>query len=100
MASNAPIRIYYLAAISGVLAVAAVVLPRFVPSSEGGLAAAATAALVFLALLAGAVAVGLAALALAIRNYASLPWLARVAGIGPAVVLGVTLVWVVMLLSY
>lgn len=100
MVSNVHMRIYSLAAISAVMALAAVVLPRFLPSGEGGLAAAATGVLVFLALLSCAVAVALAALALSIRAYSSLSWPARAAGIGPAVVLGAALIGVVVYLRY
>lgn len=100
MKLNARIRIYSLAGISAAMVVAAVILPRFLPLSEGGLAATATAVLVFLALLGGAVAVALAALAISIRAYASLSWTTRAAGILPAVIFGSALVWVVVYLRF
>ena len=100
MKSNARIRIYSLAGISAAMVLAAVILPRFVPSGEGGLAAAATAVLVFLALLGGAVAVALAALTISIRAYASLSWTARAAGILPVVMFGSALVWVIVYLRF
>jgi len=100
MASSAERRIYLLTGISIATALAAIVLPRFVSSGEGGLAAAATAALVFLGLLAAAAAIAIAAMALTIRRYSSLSLPARVAGIVPAIVLGGALTWLVLYLRY
>lgn len=99
-ASTAHRRIYRLAVISAVMGLAALVVPRFMPSGEGGLAAAATAVLVFLGLLGGAVVVALVALAMSLRTYAILSWPARAAGIGPALVFGSALVWVILFLRF
>ena len=97
-ASSTHSRIFSLAGTSAALGIAALLLPRFVPSSEGGLAAAATAVLVFFVLLGGAVAVALAGLAISLRAYATLSWPARAAGIGPALVFGTSLAWVILFL--
>jgi hypothetical protein len=84
-------RIYRLAASCLALVGLAFVLPRFVPSSEGGFASAATAVLVFLAVLAVAAVVALYLCALTIRAYRDLALLPRFAGIAPAVILIVAL---------
>ena len=92
--------VYLLAASSLLTALAAVVVPRFVPSGEGGLAAAATATLAFLALIVVAMGEALVGLALTLRAYRSLTWPARAAGIVPAVLLGAVLAWVLLFLRY
>ena len=97
---NAGRKIYVLAALSLLTALAAVLLPRFAASGTDGLASAATAALTFLALLATALVVALVGLTLTLRAYRTLPWPVRAAGIAPAVVLGVALAWLVMYLRY
>jgi hypothetical protein len=96
MSTASPARIYRLGAASIFAAGAAVVLPRFMPSGDGGLAAAASAALWFFVLAAIGVVLALVALVISIRHFASLPWPARMAGIVPAIVLGATLGWLVL----
>lgn len=89
------VRIYRLAAVSIVVASASIIVPRFAATGGDGLAAAATAALVFLGLLALAVAFAIGALVFAIRSWSSLPWAARAAGVVPAIAFGGTLVWLI-----
>jgi hypothetical protein len=93
-------KIYRLAAGCAVLAAISLVAPRFVRSSEGGFAAAATAILVFLGVLATAFVVSLHLLVLTIRHFRALSTGARVAGVAPAVVLGVGLTVLIGLLRY
>jgi hypothetical protein len=80
-------RIYGLSAICGVVAVLAVIIPRFVPNQEGGFASAATAILVFLGLLFGAAVLSLYLLLVTIQVYREISILPKFAGIGPSVVL-------------
>ena len=79
-------RIYRLGAVSVAIALLALVVPRFVPGGDG-LGIAATAILVFLALLAAAGLVAVFLVVLTLRSYRHLSTAARVAGIAPAVVL-------------
>jgi glycerol-3-phosphate acyltransferase PlsY len=82
------------------LALAAIVVPRFISSDEGGLAAAETGVLIFLVFLVAGFIVATAAMVIAIRAYSSLSWLTRAAGIGPSVVLGGAIFLVVYYLRY
>ncbi len=100
MATAVETRIFRLAGLAALVTLAALIVPRFLPSGEGGLAAAATAVLVFLALLLAATIIAAMALVVAVRAYASLSWPARAAGIAPAVLLGVALLVIVVLLRY
>lgn len=100
MATAVETRIFRLAGLAALVTLAALIVPRFLPSGEGGLAAAATAVLVFLALLLAATIIAAMALVVSIRAYASLSWQARAAGIAPAVLLGVALLVIVVLLRY
>lgn len=85
--------IYRGAALCGVLMVGAVTLPRFVPHGQGGLAAAAGATIVFLALVALSAVAGLWLLARTVRHFDRLGPMARVAGLMPAIVTIGGLVW-------
>ena len=84
-------RVYRLSAVSVAVALLALVVPRFVPGG-GGLGIAATAILVFLALLAAAALVAVFLVVLTLGSYRHLSTGARIAGIAPAVVLVLGLV--------
>jgi glycerol-3-phosphate acyltransferase PlsY len=100
MANGSERTIYRLSAICGIVTVLAFVVPRFVPSQEGGFAGAATAVLVFLALLLGAAILSVYLLVVTIQRFRDLALLPRLAGIGPSVVLVTALVLLFGLLKY
>jgi hypothetical protein len=93
-------KIFRLSAACAVLIALAFVVPRAVPNTEGGFASGATAALVFLAGLAVTGIVSLYLLWITIRGYRDLSPLARVAGIGPSVIVIGGLVALLILLRY
>ena len=86
-------RIYRLFGVCAALALAALVVPRFVPNSEGGFAGGAAAVLVLLLMLAGAFLVSLYLLMVTVRQYRGLSVTARVAGFGPSLVLAALLIF-------
>lgn len=96
---NAPM-LYRRGALCAALVVLAIVLPRFMPSQEGGLAAAAGAVLLFLALLLAAWIVALWMLAGTLAGFRELGPGARIVGILPAIVLGAGLLVLVVMLRY
>jgi hypothetical protein len=93
-------RVYRLAAICGLLVVAAVIVPRFMGNPEGGFAIGATAVLGFLLILGVALATALYLLVVTLRSYRDLPTPARVVGVGPSVVLAGTLFGLIGWLAY
>ena len=93
-------KVYTLALTCGLLIGAAFLLPRFLPNSEGGLAGAASAILAFLLMLGGALLFSLYLLTVTLRQYESLPTAARVAGVGPSVVLAIALLELIGFLRY
>jgi hypothetical protein len=93
-------RIYRLSAICGALVVLAFVVPRFVPNQEGGFASAATAILVFLGMLTVAAIFSLYLFFATIQEYRSLPFLPRLAGIAPGVMLVAALILLFGFLRY
>lgn len=84
-------KVYRLAAFCAALAALSIIVPRFVPSSEG-FGAAGMGILVFLGMLAAAFVVSLYLAFLTLSEYGNLGTGARVAGLAPAIVLGVGLV--------
>ena len=80
-------RIYRLSVWCGLITAMAFVVPRFVPSQEGGFASAANAVLAFFGILVLAAGLSLYLFAMTVRAYRNLPWPPRVAGIAPAVIL-------------
>jgi hypothetical protein len=80
-------KIYRLSALCGAFTALAFVVPRFVPSQEGGIAGAATAILVFLGMLLGAALFSIYLLLVTIQAYREISFLPRLAGIAPTVVL-------------
>ena len=93
-------KIYSLSATCAVLMALAFVVPRIVPNKEGGFAAGASAAIVFLLALAVTAIVSLYLLWVTIRSYRQLSPLARVVGIGPSVIAVGSLVALLVLLRY
>jgi hypothetical protein len=93
-------KIFVLAALCGVMTALAFVVPRFTPDSEGGFAGAATAAAVFLGVLAAAAALSIYLFAVTIKARARIGVGAQVAGILPALFLVTGLVWLVVFLRY
>ena len=91
--------IYRTAGWCGILLLATVVVPRFVPPDEG-FASAATASLVFFAMLLFTTVVALYLLARTLREYRALSKTARVCGIAPALILLAGLVGLVLFLGY
>lgn len=100
MAHGIEKRIYRLSALCGGLTALALVIPRFVPSQEGGFASAATAILVFLAMLFATTLVSLYLRVLTIRVYRDISFLPRLAGLGPGVVLVTALALLLGFLRY
>jgi len=92
--------IYRRAALCSVFLIVSLVVPRFVPNSEGGFASAASAVLVFLAMLLGTAVFSLVLLARTIRVYHTISVAARVAGIAPGVILALGFVLLLGFLRY
>jgi hypothetical protein len=78
----------------------ALVVPRFVRNPEGGFAAGATAVLVLLAFLAAAAIVSLYLVWVTARAFREIRPPARVAGIGPGILLVGALVLLIGFLRY
>jgi hypothetical protein len=91
--------IYRLAAVCVALVLASVVLPRLMSFGEG-LTAAANAILVFLAVLLIAAGASVYLLFLTLPQYRSLPVRARIAGVGPSVLIVGGLAWSILFLRY
>lgn len=91
--------IYHLAGWCGILLLAAFVVPRFVPAGEG-FAAAATASLVFLAMLLFTTLATLYLLVRTLRAFAQLSPAARVCGIAPAAIMLVGMAGLLLFLGY
>ena len=100
MASGAEQRIYRLGIWSGIVSLLALVVPRFVPNQEGGLASAATAILMFLTLLTLAALLAIYLLIVTLRLYRQVSTAARIAGIAPGIVLVLVLVFMFGFLRY
>lgn len=100
MLDKAESRIYRLSGVCAMLAAACLILPRFAANPEGGFAGAATAVLTLLLILAATFLFSLYLLVISIQHYRTLSLGARIAGIGPSVVLAVVLITLVTLLRY
>ncbi len=87
MAHTTEKKVYQLSALCAFATALAFIVPRFVPNREGGFASAATAILVFLALLISAAGMSLRLLLLTVRAYRELSFVPRLAGIAPSVIL-------------
>jgi hypothetical protein len=93
-------RIYGLSATCVLLAAVALILPRFVPNREGGFASAASAILVFLAILGGAALLSVYLLVVTLQTHRSLAPRAKVAGFAPAVILVTAFAFLMGFLRY
>jgi glycerol-3-phosphate acyltransferase PlsY len=100
MTSRPETRIYRLAGVCVLLVVASIVVPRFMSFGGGGIAAAANAIMLFLAVLVLAAGVSVYLLLLTLPQYRSLPVAARIAGVGPSVLIVGGLAWLVLFLRY
>jgi hypothetical protein len=100
MAAQTERKIFLLCAACGVLSALAFLIPRFVPNQEGGFASAATAILAFLGMLLVAALVSLYLLFVTIQVYRNISIPARVAGIGPCVILVTALALLISSLGY
>ena len=93
-------RIYRLSGVCAFLAAACLILPRFVSNPEGGFASGASAVLALLVMLAATLLFSLYLLAISVQNYSSISVGARIAGIGPSLVLAVALLALFTVLRY
>ena len=93
-------RIYSLAGISLLIGVASVVVPRFVPNPEGGFASGASAALTFLVLLGVALLFSIYLLVMTCRQFRELPVTAKIVGLAPSIVFGITLLALIVFLNF
>ncbi len=93
-------RIYRLSVLCTFLAAASLIVPRFVANPEGGFAEAASAAVTLLSMLAATFLFSLYLLAVTVRRYGIISLSAKIAGIGPSVVLAATLFLLFDVLGY
>jgi len=93
-------RIYRLSVVCTFLAAASLIVPRFVANPEGGFAGAASAVQTLLSMLAATFLFSLYLLGVTVRKYNSLSTAAKIAGIGPSVVLAAMLFGLFGFLSY
>ena len=100
MANKTETRIYRDAALCVALLIVSVIVPRFVPNQEGGFAGAASTVLVFLVMLLGAAVFSLVLLIRTVKAFPMISAPARVAGIGPSVLLVAGLVLLLGFLRY
>jgi len=100
MATPEENRIYRLSALCGLLAAASFVVPRFVASPEGGLAAGTSAVMVFFAMLLATAIFSLYPLAVTVRCYKHISPAARVAGLAPSCILAIALLSLLLILAY
>lgn len=82
-------RIYRLSGVCALLATACLIVPRFVANPQGGFASGSSAILTLLVMLAATLAFSVYLLAVSVRHYRTISVAARVAGIGPSLVLAV-----------
>jgi hypothetical protein len=91
MPMRAEVRIYRLFGICVLLATAAFIVPRFVTNPEGAFASGASAVLTLLIMLGTTFVFSLYLLGVTIQQFGSLSIMARIAGIGPSLVLAIIL---------
>ena len=84
----------------GLFAALAFIVPRFVPSREGGFQGAGTAVLVFLGMLFGVAGLSIHLLLVTLKDHRDISLLPKLAGIGPSVVALAALVWLLGFLRY
>jgi len=93
-------RIYRLSIICTFLAAASLIIPRFAANLEGGFGGAASAAQTLLSMLGATLLFSLYLLAVTIQKYSTLSTVAKIAGIGPSIVLAAMLFGLFEFLSY
>lgn len=93
-------RIYRVSLICTFLAAASLIIPRFVANLEGGFSGAASAVQTMLSMLGATLLFSLYLLAVTIQKYSTLSTVAKIAGIGPSIVLTAMLFGVFGVLSY
>lgn len=100
MGNRTASRIYRLSAVCVFMVAMSLIVPRFVPGTGEGLAAGASAVMTFLIMLAVALLFSLYLLTVTMRRFRELPMLARLAGVGPSVVLALGLMGIISLLRF
>ncbi len=93
-------RIYRLSVTCTFLIAASLIVPRFVANLEGGFGGAASAVQTLISMLGATLLFSLYLLAVTIRKYSTLSTAAKIAGIGPSIVLAATLFGFFGFLSY
>ncbi len=93
-------RIYRLSGVCVLLAAMSFVVPRFVPTTEGGFASGAMAVLILLITLGIAVLFSLYLLSVTVRQYRRLSILARVAGLVPCLLFSMILFGLIVFVRY
>ena len=100
MAKETEQRIYRLSVVCTFLAAASLIVPRFVANLDGGFAGAASAFQTLLSMLGATMLFSLYLLAVTVQRYRDLSTAAKIAGIGPSVILAASLVGLFGFLSY
>jgi hypothetical protein len=100
MASQPEKKISRLAGICGILVVAALVVPRFVPNPEGGFASAANAVLTLILILVVTLIFSGYLCVFTLQRFRSLSTRAKVLGLGPGLLVTAALVWLLYFLTY
>jgi hypothetical protein len=93
-------RIYRLAAICLVLVAASYVVPGFVPNRGGGFAGSGPAILTFLGMLGVTLIFSVYLLVATLQEYKGLSIAAKLVGVGPCLIFGAVLIWIVSNLIY
>jgi len=93
-------RIYRLSGVCAFLATTSLIVPRFISNPEGGFASGASAVLVLLVMLAATLLFSFYLMSISIQKYHTISVSARIAGIGPGVVLTVALIGFFTCLRY
>jgi len=93
-------RIYRLSGICVFLAISSFIVPRFVSNPEGGFASGASAVLTLLIMIGVALLFSFYLFGITFQRYRSISIIARVAGIGPSIILAVVLFGLFGFLSY
>jgi len=93
-------RIYRVSGICVFLAVISFIVPRFVANPEGGFASGATAVLTLLIMIGATLLFSLYLLGVTLQKYSSLSVAAKIAGLGPSIVLALMLSGLFYFISY
>ena len=93
-------RIYRLAGVCAILAIASFVAPRFVHNPEGAFASGASAISTLIIMLAVTLVFSLYLLTVTLQNYGGLSSSARFIGLAPSLIFGVALLSLIFFLGY